>query len=260
MNIKNNKGITLISLGITIIILIILLNIIVYNVMDNLQLADVEELQTDISNLRDKTLNFYAEYGTIPINKKYEYTNISMLENIKGANDIGKFYILDLSAIENLTLNYGKDFESYKQILADVNIDDVNKAIEINKLTDIYIINEASHNIFYVEGIELDDSLLYTDYVASEKDTQKVEERIVENVVIPKGYSYDETSIDEIIIKDIDGNKYKWIEIKNEITEIPDNITNINNEDDRKAFLENVNKYNGYYIDIKSEENVIYVN
>ena len=258
MKIKNNKGITLISLGITVIILLILVNVIVYNVIKSMELVDVEKLNSDISNLRGKASNFYSEFGEIPINTNYEYTNITKLKDIKGANDIGKFYILDLSAIENLTLNYGKDFEKYKEILSDVNVNEESKESEINKLTDIYVINEVSHNIFYIKGVELSDNILYTDYPESKKDEEKVEERIINGVIIPNGYIYNEIIDGSVTIKDDTNIEYKWIKVEKKIKDIPTNVKNIGQEN-KEMFLESVNKYNGYYININTEENAIYI-
>ena len=44
-----------------------------------------------------------------------------------------------------------------------------------NNYTDVYIINENSHNIFYLKGIKIEDKIYYTD--TTEKDTAKVNEK-----------------------------------------------------------------------------------
>ena len=168
-NLKNEKGITLISLAVTVIIITIITNMLLYNLKDNLKVERLKKMQSDISNLRDKVELYYAEYGEIPANKKIEYTNLDNLRDngiISTAVDTGKFYVIDLKVLENLTLNYGRDYEK---------ITDSSTEQEINLLTDLYIINEDSCNIFYVEGIKIDNEVFYTDYTKNDKDTEEVE-------------------------------------------------------------------------------------
>ena len=171
---KKQKGITMITLAITIIILIILLNTVVYRSLLSIQLTKSERLQADIEMLKDKVINYYAQYGDFPANKDYEYTNTDSLKSILGKNDTGKFYVLNLSALENLTLNYGKEFEEYKKIIESAEDNKETKKTEINQISDIYIINETSLNIFYVQGIKVDDMIYYTNYSENDKDTIKV--------------------------------------------------------------------------------------
>ena len=170
--IKKNKGITLISLSIAVIILLIITGMILYSAKDSIDIKNLTNMQNDIANLRDKVSLYYLKYGNIPV--KTEYEDISNLQNgnILGVNDTGKFYIIELEKLEGLTLNYGEDYEIYK----------TNGYTYSPDLTDIYIINEDSHNIFYVEGISITENnetkMYYTDY--TEGDTQPIELKVVE--------------------------------------------------------------------------------
>ena len=110
---QNQKGINLISLTITVLVILILTNIVIYNVRGNLKTQNIKSLQADISNLREKISTYYSQYGGIPINK--EYTNTGKIDVISPAVDTGKFYVIDLSALDNLTLNYGMDYEKIKK-------------------------------------------------------------------------------------------------------------------------------------------------
>ena len=74
---------------------------------------------------------------------------------ISEAVDTGEFLVIDLAALEGVTLNYGKDYEKVKQDTQNV-----------DNYKDIYIINTVSHNIFYVNGITVDTDIFYTDYKA----------------------------------------------------------------------------------------------
>ena len=135
---KRENGVSLVSLIVTIVVLIIITNILIYNLKGNLRLGNLKNMQNDINNLSQKISSYYAKNGKIPV--KLEYTNTGHLNSIVGATDTGKFYIIDLSSLENLTLNYGEDFK---------NINEESTEEQINEYTDLYIINEVSHNIFY---------------------------------------------------------------------------------------------------------------
>ncbi len=80
--------------------------------------------------------------GTIPTLTAYT----SLPEGITKANpnDNSNYYVIDLKKLENLTLNYGKNYQSS------------------SSSNDVYIINEQSHNIYYAKGITLDNKIYYT--------------------------------------------------------------------------------------------------
>ena len=174
---KSQNGVTLTSLVIAVAVILILTGTIIVNVTGNLKTEKLRNMQSDIENLRDKVSTYYAQYGKIPADTSIEYTNINGLQSagvISEVADTGKFYVLDLSAMENVTLNYGKDYEKIRN-------KEATTEEQINSLTDLYIINEASHNIFYVDGIELDGDRYYTDYTADDIDTAYVDLRYVDN-------------------------------------------------------------------------------
>ena len=173
---KNQRGITLISLSITIIIMMIVTGMLIYNAKDSTQIKNLTNMYNDIENLRDKISSYYLQYGAIPAS--IEYTNsLSKLRNagVIGANDIGSFYVIDLRAIDGLTLNYGQDYE----IVEEGNHTNADGSINFDGLEDLYIINETSHNIFYIKGITVrgsgtnPDKIYYTD--AKDIDTVQVE-------------------------------------------------------------------------------------
>lgn len=220
--IKRTTGITLISLVIAVTIILLITGMILYSAKDNIYIRNVTNMQNDIANLRDKIALFYAEYGEIPI--KTEYQDIYNLPSeVIGANDTGKFYIIELEKLDGLTLNYGEDYETYK----------ANGYQYSANLKDIYIINEDSHNIFYVEGIGVTEDgrtqMYYTDY--TQGDSEKVEMRIREGVVIPNEFYYvggtkytgivisdnihdqDKYENQETVGTDLEGNQYVWIPV-----------------------------------------------
>lgn len=242
---KDIKGVSLISLVITVTVLVILSNVVIYNLQDNLKIEKLKSMQNDIENLRDKVSSYYAQNGKIPTSM--EYTNIEHIKEtgvISDVADIGKFLVIDLSVLENLTLNYGKDFEIVKA-----------RTESANDYEDLYIINESSHNIFYVAGITIDNETFYTDYTVDDIDIKKIDLRYVDNVKIPEGYSYVEGNkeIGIVIKSNTDNKEYTWVVIDQRMTQLPDGIT-VNNVEE---FLDSVNRLDGYYR--SSDNTVVYI-
>ena len=218
---KQNKGVSLVSLAVTIIILIIITNILVYYAKDNIYVKSLTNMYNDIANLRDKISNYYSIYGEIPVKLKYENTQvIDNLENAKiiGVNDkIDEFYVIELSALEGLTLNLGEDYKKIKN-------KEATTQEEINDLQDIYIINKNSHNIFYAKGVSGGNGkYYYTD--DKNVDTEKIDLRYVEGVKIPEGFYYcGGTKQEGIVISDVQGddldnskqgNQFVWVPVEN---------------------------------------------
>lgn len=223
-NLKKEKGISLISLTITITILVIITNILVYKAKDNVYIKSLTNMYNDISNLREKISNYYATYGGIPAKVKYENTQeIEKLKEAKviGANDNeNEYYVIDLSALEGLTLNFGREYETIKN-MGTITED---KQTQVNSLKDIYIINKNSHNIFYVAGVSGGDGKYY--YTDDKNiDQEKIDLRYVEGVKIPDGFYYCGGDKNEgIVISDVQGddlentkkgNQFVWIPVEN---------------------------------------------
>ena len=243
--VENSKGITLISLIITIVVLLIISNIIIYSVKNNLGIEKLKNMQNDIENLSDKISAYYNQYGTLPIIDG-EYTNTAKIKenNLISENvDKGKFYIIDLSALENLTLTYGKDFKN------------ISSTSDKNTLEDIYIINETSHNIFYVKGIKSDGKMYYTNYTADQVDQEAVNIKYVDNIKIPDGYTYiGKTSKNKIQIKNDQGPIFEWTDVNETLTSVPSDVSVT--KEKTEEFINSVNAYKGYY---KSGSAVVYL-
>lgn len=262
---KGEKGITLVSLTVVIIILVILTNVILYNSNDSIEIKKIEKLYTDLENLRDKVSDFYNQYGKIPAT--VEYTNLGDLKEVLSKkNDIGKFYVIDLKAMENITLNYGKEYEQIKQIqeTADNSGTQINQA-EVNGYTDLYVINENSHNIFYIRGVEITQKdkqtnkqvkkAYYTDQVPDETE---VDLRQIDGIKIPDGFYYigkeNNEGVERIVISSIKGEEinttsqtqYIWQKQISIMDRIPDSLQ-LTEEQSKEKFIESVNQYQGYF-------------
>ena len=249
-----NKGITMISVTIIVIVILILTGVLIYDARDSLKVTKLQSMQSDIQNLRDKISNYYAQYGQIPARIKYTNTdNIGKIMTtgvISPKIDTGDFYIIELSSLENLTLNYGEDYK---------NITNATTESEASQYEDIYIINETSQNIFYVEGIQVDGEWFYTDYTSEDVDTVAVNLRYFDGAKIPDGYIYNSgTSKEDLSIKnESDTTKiYNWVITDEDITEIPADVQI--EETEQAKFIESANLFNGYYKS-STDNTVIYI-
>lgn len=244
-NIKKEKGVTMVALVITVLILLILTNMLIYNAQDNIYIKKLTDLYNDISILREKVSAYYNEYGKIPVEIKYEkkYIDTSGLSSVLSTqNDTGDFYVIDLEAMQGITLNYGKDYEKVK-----------NDKENVNNYTDLYIINENSHNIFYVKGIKIKENnttkTYYTDY--TEPDQTAIDLRYIDGILIPDGYYYigkttDSSGNESIVISNTQGEQYTWTKQISDLEKIPDSVTLESNQKEYQ-FIESVNTYKGYF-------------
>ena len=150
---KKIKGLSLISLTIAVVILIIISSLLIYNAKNGVKIRAYKMLQNDVQLLEDKVNAYYVKYSAIPA--EIEYKNTTLLdrmfnENKKSPNDGKEYYVIDLKALEGVTLNYGKDYEN------------ISTEDDTRKYEDVYIINKESHHIYYVKGINFDGKWYYT--------------------------------------------------------------------------------------------------
>lgn len=127
INIKSQKGITMVSLVIAIVILLILSGTAIYNLNLSNGAGRYNNMIADIKLLNDKALVYYNKYGEIP------KTNRSSI-NINGE----EYYELDISKLEEITLNYGKEYGQEGPLTTS---------------SDVYVIN-SNLNIYYLKGVE----------------------------------------------------------------------------------------------------------
>ena len=125
--IKTQKGITIVSLVITIIIMLILSGTLIYNVRPNQNVASYNNMISDINLLEDKIFIYYNKYGNLPTyNTEYTINGIT-------------YYEINLQKLENITLNYGKKEDA----------------------EDIYLVND-NLKVYYKKGIKKASEMYYT--------------------------------------------------------------------------------------------------
>ncbi|MCI9365466.1 MAG: hypothetical protein HFJ54_02365 [Clostridia bacterium] len=132
---KNEKGIAMITLVITVLLIIIITSALAKNSYDSLQVGNLTKLDNDIKALNDRIAAYYIQYAKLPTyGEKYDKETIKNDINDLSPNDGDEYYIIDLSELDNLTLNYGENY--------------------LTSSNDLYIINEQSHVVYYLRGIK----------------------------------------------------------------------------------------------------------
>ncbi len=139
-HIKNEKGITLIILIITIIIIAILTGVVVKKMDTGKDIRNYNYMCADIELLKNKILLYYNENGSAPI-KETAFNAKTTLGTQASSRDNDNYYEIDLSKLYNITLNYGGGTTSNG---------------------DVYIVNEQSLEVYYLNGIEYDGIQYYT--------------------------------------------------------------------------------------------------
>ena len=216
--IKQEKGVTLLILVITVMVLLILTFTIVINTKTNASTKRLTQLKSDIQNLEQKVSDFYNEYGEIPA--EIEYTNIDQIKDLlneKEKSSESKFYVIDLQAMKGISLNYGRDYEEIKNTNTD----------NANKYEDVYIINNITHNIFYIRGVDVTKNGVYEKYYTKTNTVQEVPDvdlsikydNIDTSKTNPIAATPEDAEIIEsdankgIVIKDKNENEWVWVEV-----------------------------------------------
>ena len=152
--IKCNKGISLLSLTIKILVMGVVTSTLVYNAKDGIEIRRYKNLENDIEILTNKVEAYYLQKDELPILKSNGqavlYAGNSNFKRQQQPNDNGSYYIVNLNNLGGLTLSYGKGFF------------DIKTTEDTKRINDVYIINEQSHRIYYAQGIQVKGDPFYT--------------------------------------------------------------------------------------------------
>lgn len=145
---KSNNGITLISLAVTIVIMMILAVSITTSITSTLELEKYNKVKEDIITLSENVKIYYMNNRTLPVyeDKIFDLTTYGVPTNDINPNDKGNYYAIDISLLaKDVSLNNGsgnknKDFTT----------------------ADLYVVNEQSLTVYYLNGASLDGEKHYT--------------------------------------------------------------------------------------------------
>lgn len=134
VNLKNNKGITLVAQVITITVFLMIVGVISYSSVSSLQSKNLNDMYTDIVSIQEKVANYYLKYGEAPVDKSEGPVPNTIIDKIsKNPNDEGDYYKVDISKLLNLTLNNAQTNENY------------------------YFMNENTLTTYYTKGVAIQD-------------------------------------------------------------------------------------------------------
>ena len=147
-NIRNESGITLVALAVTIVVLMILSVSLTASMTTTIEMTRYNKIKEDIIALTEDVKVYYTKNGTLPA---YTDTPINLdthnvPANDRNPNDSGVYYPIDISVLpEDLMLNCGqgnkdKDFST----------------------DDLYVMDSESLTVYYLKGALLNNIRHYT--------------------------------------------------------------------------------------------------
>ena len=142
LKIKSEKGFTLATLVITVILLIIITVIMARQSYTSMAISKLSKLQNDIEQLNDRIAAYYVKNDKLPVDTSNPINKPELygVLNDMSSKDGNTYYKLELNMLDNLSLNYGKNSAD----------------------GDYYLINEESHVVYYYAGIEYDGEEYHT--------------------------------------------------------------------------------------------------
>ena len=183
--IKNEKGITLVTLTITIVVLMILSFSINVSVKSTMETRNYNYVKEDIINLSEEVKAYYLKHNSLPIDetKTYNLADYGVPSEDINPNDYGNYYRINVSLLENISLNNGG-----------INNNEANEETD-----DMYVVNEYSLTVYYLKGATFGGQKHYTitdDFAegGTAKDFYtKVEYPIFPAITLKSNNSQDET-------------------------------------------------------------------
>ena len=136
---KKQTGITLIVLLITIIVIIIISAVVISTSSNTLKLKKLNNMYADIRILDDRIFMHFNKYGNLPVIGEYTGSNINFLQ-VKNPDDDNLYYVIDITYFNNLTLARNLTWVG----------------------DDVYIVNNASHTIYYPKGVVNGENIYYS--------------------------------------------------------------------------------------------------
>ena len=138
--IKNNRGVALATLIIAVVVMLTITGTITYTSLDSIKLRRLDDMYNDIRLLKQKVTSYHIENKELPvIGEAIKKGDLPTAIQNNNVNDGEDYYIIDLEKLGGISLKYGKQYKDYS-----------------TDNTDVYIINEASHIIYYLNGIEVE--------------------------------------------------------------------------------------------------------
>lgn len=244
INLNGKKGITLISMILTVIVLLIIVGTISYSSRSSFETKKLEDLYSDIDTLYDAVSIYYVKNKILPVyysnktitGENVEYQPIAFSET----DDKYTYYIIDVTKLNNIVLNNknhvptkkqndpitGKekivslfDTGTYSETMitnsddgTESSVSDFDKALNEG----LFVVNSSTLAVYYTKGIIVDGVTYYTKNENFSKipTFSKIDKRSIEDDILNK----DET------VQGYDDENVTIIFYANGGTDAPDNM------------------------------------
>ena len=134
IKLSSKKGITLTSLVMTVVIMLIISTAAIYSIKVSDNTGPYNNMIADINLLEDKIFIYNNKYSETPkTSRKIKINNID-------------YYEIDLAKLNNVTLNFGKEYGGTGELNLNV--------------SDVYVVNEYLE-VYYLQGISLSNTMYY---------------------------------------------------------------------------------------------------
>ena len=110
-NIRNNNGITLVTLAITIVVMLILTVSITASMKSTIEIKKYNSVKEDIISLSEAIKEFYLDNEKLPIDssKVYKLSDYGVPTKDINPNDSNDYYRIDISNFSEIELNNGEN-------------------------------------------------------------------------------------------------------------------------------------------------------
>lgn len=140
---ETKKGISLIVLVITIIVMGILASVVVFISADSVNNSKIAAFSTDLTEIEDLIDEYYLNNNALPIVEGTTYTKAQVVALITNGAD---------SLSDEITSN-GDDSSSFYEVdLSKLPIDDSASGNKNDDETDVYLVSSQNFNVYYLKG------------------------------------------------------------------------------------------------------------
>lgn len=188
---KNDKGISLTTAVITVMVVIIILTTLSYSAINNIKIKKLNQLYSDIRQLNDKVAVYYLKTGSLPIDssQSYEISTTNTEDEIESMPI--KFVLKDSTLVNSESLINPNDYEvdgtNYKAQYYQLDTSLLDN-VSLNNAGS-FIINSQSHAIYYLDGVVVDGKEYHT-LPLEYRDTKHNENYPVTSISLKDGLSY----------------------------------------------------------------------
>lgn len=157
--IKKERGITLITLVITAVVLLLISTPIVVRTTKLTETKKYTNFRDDMLKLKeDISILYDLDEDISEIGPVYTGDKAFLIDEVKSPNDQEPYYVIDFSKLANkYKSKYGLDIGEFKVETENANLGEASESSSNN----VYIINSKSRTIYYNKGIQYNNQTFY---------------------------------------------------------------------------------------------------